>query len=89
VPVRFEIRFKKSAQKEIQHIHQPDFRRLMERIQALAECPVPSDAVKLVGSEYWRLRQGDWRIVYAKDDDSGLVTIMKVAHRREVYRATK
>jgi mRNA interferase RelE/StbE len=86
VPGSYEVRFKKSAQKEILGIHQPDLKRLAVKIQALAADPVPPEAVKLVGVPGYRLRQGDWRIVYEFDEAAKVVTIRKVAHRREVYR---
>jgi len=86
VPGGFELVIDKRARKELLHIHQPDLKRLLAKIQALSNVPVPPDAVKLVGLEAYRLRQGDWRIVYEVDESACVVTILKVAHRREVYR---
>jgi mRNA interferase RelE/StbE len=62
-------------------------RRLQPRIDALGENPWPPGCVKLAGFEnVWRVRAGDWRIVYAIDDRGRLVIIDMVGHRREVYR---
>ena len=82
----FELVIDKRARKEILHIHQPDLKRLVAKIQALATQPFPVDAVRLTGLPAYRLRQGDWRILYEVDERAATVTILKLAHRREVYR---
>ncbi len=86
MPDGFEIRVKKSAQKELLHIHQPDFKRLSAKIQALSSDPIPSDAVRLTGTKSYRIRQGDWRVIYEVLEAERVVMIQKVAHRREAYR---
>ena len=58
----------------------------MARINALAVDPRPFGCEKLSAAEKYRLRQGDYRIVYAIDDPRSIVTVVKVAHRRDVYR---
>ena len=64
--------------------------RLRDRIRAaidgLAEDPRPSGVVKLAGRDDYRIRVGDYRIVYAVDDDARVVIVARIAHRREVYR---
>ncbi len=60
--------------------------RVDAAILALADNPRPSGCTRLKGREEWRVRVGDYRIVYAIDDDRRLVEILKVAHRRDVYR---
>ncbi len=60
--------------------------RLGARIDALADDPRPPSATKLVGSEYWRVRVGDYRVVYDIHDDELIVLVVRIAHRREVYR---
>jgi mRNA interferase RelE/StbE len=62
-------------------------RRVDERILALAEEPRPPRAVKLQGAEgYFRIRVGDYRVVYAIEDDVLIVLVVRIGHRREVYR---
>jgi mRNA interferase RelE/StbE len=56
------------------------------RIQTLEDDARPHGYEKLSGEEKYRLRQGDFRIVYAIDDDAAIVTVVKIAHRRDVYR---
>jgi mRNA interferase RelE/StbE len=64
--------------------------RIRDRIQAaidgLAHNPRPSGVMKLAGRDDYRVRVGDYRIVYAVDDDDRLVIVARIAHRREVYR---
>lgn len=55
-------------------------------IEGLGAEPRPSGSRKLTGSEFWRLRVGDYRVVYAIEDGKLVVLVVKVAHRREVYR---
>lgn len=63
-----------------------DLRRLLSRIRALGVDPRPASSVKLAGAEGYRLRAGDWRAIYVVDDEARAVTVLKVGHRREVYR---
>jgi mRNA interferase RelE/StbE len=62
------------------------FTRIDQKILALANNPRPSGCKKLRGyKDHWRVRVGDWRLVYIIDDGARRVTITRVAHRREVY----
>jgi mRNA interferase RelE/StbE len=60
--------------------------RIIARIQGLARQPRPPNCEKLAGEEKYRLRQGDYRILYSVDDAAKDVTVVKIGHRREVYR---
>ncbi|HEY5284190.1 MAG TPA: type II toxin-antitoxin system RelE/ParE family toxin, partial [Polyangia bacterium] len=60
--------------------------RVIAKIQLLASNPRPPGCEKLSGAEKYRIRQGDYRILYEIDDAAKLVTIVKVGNRREVYR---
>lgn len=84
----YRLLIKPSAAKEIEAIgSKGDRRRIVERIAALAREPRPTGSEKLAGSEgRRRVRQGDYRIVYAVDDAARVVEVVKVGHRREVYR---
>lgn len=63
-----------------------DNRRIVARIEALAENPRPHGYEKLAGSDAYRIRQGDYRIVYTIDDGTIVVEIIRVGQRRDVYR---
>jgi mRNA interferase RelE/StbE len=82
----YALEIKKSAAKELADLPSKELARIIERIQSLAILPRPSGAEKLSGDDKYRIRQGDYRVLYEIDDDAHKVTIVKVAHRREVYR---
>ncbi len=83
----YELRIKPSAVKEVEGIPtRADRRKVVGRIQSLAAEPRPHGCVKLSGREQYRVRQGWYRIVYSVDDDARVVLVVKVGHRREVYR---
>lgn len=83
---RYELRVKQSVGKDLRGIPPADLRRILARIEALREDARPPGAEKLTGQERYRLRQGDYRVLYQVDDGAGLVEVVKVAHRREAYR---
>ena len=84
----YKLLIKPSAGKEIEALGQKkDRQRIINRIAALASEPRPVGCEKLTGAEgRYRVRQGQFRIVYAVDDASRTVEVVKVGHRREVYR---
>ncbi len=83
----YRIEIKRSAAKEIEAIGRlRDRQRVVARIMRLAEDPRPPGATKLTGKEAYRIRQGDYRMVYTIADDVLVVEVIRVGHRREVYR---
>ncbi len=80
------LRIKRSAERELRALPKTDLKRVADRIQQLAYQPRPSGCEKLSGLEAYRLRQGDYRVVYTVDDERRVVEIIKIGHRREVYR---
>ena len=84
----YKVSIKRSAAKELEAVAQKiDRQRLTVRIQALVGEPRPAGCEKLAGyGDRYRVRQGDYRFVYAVDDAERLVTVFKIGHRREVYR---
>ena len=84
---RYSILIKPSAVKEIESIPlKRDRQRIVERIRDLTENPRPSGCEKLSGRDKYRLRQGRYRILYSIEDEDLLVYVVKVAHRKDVYR---
>lgn len=83
---RYSIRIKRSAAKEIEALPVKDRKRVVTRIQGLAANPRPVGSEKLSGEEKYRLRQGDYRILYEIVDDELIITVVKVGNRRDVYR---
>jgi mRNA interferase RelE/StbE len=82
----YELVFRKSVAKDLRQIPNEHVARILERIRALAEDPRPPGCEKLSGLERYRIRQGVYRIVYEVQDRRLLVLVVKVAHRRDVYR---
>jgi len=83
----YRLRVKRSAEADLRRLPGPLFERVNERILALRDDPRPSGVRKLSGAvEGWRIRVGDYRVVYQIDDTEQVVTIVRVRHRREVYR---
>lgn len=82
----YSVVIRRSAGKEIEALPTTDRRRVVARIQALASDPRPVGCEKLSGEEKYRLRQGDYRILYEITDRELIVTVVKVGNRRDVYR---
>ena len=83
---KYSILVRRSVLKDLEVLPKKDVQRIMEAIRALAVDPRPQQSQKLSGREQYRLRQGAYRILYAIQDDVLIVTVVKVGHRREVYR---
>jgi mRNA interferase RelE/StbE len=86
VTASYSLVVKRSAERELRAVPKRDLGRLVARIQRLAEDPRPLGSEKLSGHDRYRLRQGDYRVVYAVDDERRIVEVVKIGHRREVYR---
>ena len=83
---RYELRFKTSVAKDLRDIPKVDLRRILERIESLRDDPRPVGCEKLSVQERYRIRQGNYRILYEILDLEVVVEVVKVGHRREVYR---
>ena len=84
--VKYSLEIKQSAQKELDALDGGLFAGIDRKILALADNPRPARCKKLKGyKDQWRVRVGDWRVLYIIDDGAKLVTVTRIAHRREVY----
>jgi mRNA interferase RelE/StbE len=83
----YELVFRKSVAKDLRRVPNDDVARILDRIRSLAHDPRPAGCEKLSGLERYRIRQGVYRIVYEVSDHKLVVLVVKVGHRREVYRA--
>lgn len=84
----YDLVFKKSVAKDLRAFPNQDVKRIMQRIRSLADDPRPAGCEKLSGQERYRVRQGVYRIVYEIEDDKLTVLVVKVGHRRDVYRSS-
>ena len=82
----YRIQIKRSAERELRGIPKKDLQRIARRLGTLSRDPRPPGCEKLSGQERYRIRQGDYRVVYSIDAGTRTVTIVKIGHRREVYR---
>ncbi len=84
----FEIVFRPSVHKDLRRLPKTVIARIVARIESLTDDPLPPRVVKLSNAErLYRIRVGDYRLVYEVDTDAKVVTIHYVRHRRDVYRA--
>lgn len=82
----YEIYFKESVWKELRKVPKNYLKKILSRIEKLGSDPRPVGCEKLSGHELYRVRQGNYRIVYSIQDNELTVWVIKVGHRKEVYR---
>ncbi|PYQ58212.1 MAG: type II toxin-antitoxin system mRNA interferase toxin, RelE/StbE family [Acidobacteria bacterium] len=82
----YSLSILRRAQKELAQIPHGDYERVVEAIRDLAENPRPAGCRKLAAREGWRIRVGDFRVIYEIDDGQRSVTVLHVGNRRDVYR---
>jgi len=84
--VTYRVLIKLSARKELEGLPDSLLRRIDAAVAALSEDPRPRGRVKVRGMELYRIRVGDYRVLYRLDDQAGIVEVTAIGHRREVYR---
>jgi mRNA interferase RelE/StbE len=83
----YELRWSKAASKELDRLHPQVEARVVERIDQLAITPRPPGSLRLKGeTAFWRIRVGDYRVLYAIDDAERIVSVLYIRHRKDVYR---
>lgn len=83
---KYSVEVKPSARKELEALPDELLARVVRKLDALSDSPRPAGCRKLKGYEdQWRIRVGDWRVVYIINDAAKLVSVTRIAHRREVY----
>ncbi len=82
----YKIYFKKSVEKDLIGIPKNDLKKILDRIELLAENPRPPGCEKLAGQQRYRLRQGRYRILYSIQDDELTIWVVRVGHRKDIYR---
>ena len=84
--VNYKVLIKNSAEKELRSLPGVDLKRVVKRLARLSINPRPVGSEKISGQNHYRIRQGNWRIIYLVNDRRKEVTIFRIGHRREVYR---
>ena len=83
----YEILIEKAAERDLKKLSAADFERIIPHLKGLAEEARPAGSRKISGSEHdWRIRVGAYRVIYELDEKRKTVKILRVRHRREVYR---
>jgi mRNA interferase RelE/StbE len=82
----YAIAILRRAQRELQRLPREDYERVREAMRALAHNPRPTGCLPLTGRAGWRIRVGNYRVIYEINDVQHTVTILHVGHRRDVYR---
>ena len=83
----YKVEVRRRAQRALDKLPKSDFQAVIVAIKGLKETPRPRGIEKVKTTGLWRIRQGDYRIIYAIDDKESLVIVVRVRHRREIYRA--
>jgi mRNA interferase RelE/StbE len=82
----YAVEVKSPARKELEALPDNVLVRVIRKLEALGRTPRPAGCKKLKGyKDHWRIRVGDWRVVYIIDDAAKIVSVTRIAHRREVY----
>ena len=83
---KYKVEIRRSALKEIKKLPQKELKKILKTIQTLSNNPRPKGCQKLSDKERYRIRVGSYRILYSIEDDILVVYVVKVAHRKDVYR---
>ncbi|MFC2070039.1 type II toxin-antitoxin system RelE/ParE family toxin [Chloroflexota bacterium] len=83
----YTIELRRKAQRALDRLPKADFGAVLSAVKGLADTPRPKGIEKIKNAGLWRIRQGDYRIVYSIDDSQKVVTILRIGHRREIYRS--
>ncbi len=81
----YNLEILRRAQKELADLPKETYPKICDVVQDLAKDPRPSGCLKLKGREGWRIRVGNYRVLYTIDDQQQIITIFHIGHRRDVY----
>ncbi len=81
---KYKIEFKKSTVKELYAIPKKDLKKIISKIEKLTDNPRPHGCIKLTDKEQYRIRQGNYRILYSIQDDRLIIYIVKISHRKDI-----
>lgn len=82
----YDLQFLPSVKKDLRQIPKGELKKILARMESLCDDPRPPGCTKLSGMDYYRVRQGDCRIVYEIQDGRLIILVIKVRHRRDIYR---
>ena len=83
----YEVLLERNAERDLKKLPKDIFHRIVVSVKSLAQNPKPQGSRKIIGSKNdWRIRVGDYRVIYEIDEEGRAVRIMRIRHRREAYR---
>jgi mRNA interferase RelE/StbE len=82
----YKVELRRNARKALDKMQSQERSRILSSILTLEKEPRPRGIEKVKGTELWRIREGDYRIVYDIDDGRKIITVVRIGHRREIYR---
>jgi len=82
----YEVELRRNAIKSLDRLQETERSRIVSALLRLEQNPRPSGVEKIRETELWRIREGDYRVVYHVDDESKIVTVVRIGHRRDIYR---
>jgi len=83
----YKIELRRLAQRALDKLPPWDFSAVLETVKALADTPRPRGVEKIKSAGLWRVRQGDYRVIYSIDDDKKLIIVVRIGNRKEIYRS--
>jgi mRNA interferase RelE/StbE len=83
----YKVELRRRAQRSLDRLPQKDFEAIVNALRDLAKSPGPKGVEKIKTAGLWRIRRGDYRVVFSIDDGEKVVTVLRIGHRREIYRA--
>ena len=83
----YKVELRRRAQRNLDRLPRDDFNTVLEAVRNLISTPRPKGVEKIKSAGLWRIRQGDYRIAYSINDDLKMITILRIGHRREIYRS--
>ena len=84
--MNYQVNILRQGQKALENLPQEDYERVRDSILKLAQEPRPSGCLKLSGRDGWRIRIGNYRVIYEINNRDKIVTILSIGHRRDIYR---
>jgi mRNA interferase RelE/StbE len=85
--VTYQVQFSRQALKSFESIPRADLKKIQKKIDSLSSSPYPAGSIKLQGSnDVYRIRSGDYRILYTVSNDELIILVLKIGHRRDVYQ---
>jgi mRNA interferase RelE/StbE len=85
----YRVDLRRRVLRQLGNLPEKDRASLLEALEKLEQSPRPPGVEKIKGTELWRIRQGDYRAVYHIDDPEAIVTVVRIGHRKDVYRGMR